>query len=523
MIAPQIGTAGQREAAQGFQSLADRLQSWQGQAFEVMKGQAIEQGREDAINDLVSGNPARIEKGYSFYNKAYNDISTAAFNASTESDMKSTAEQIALQSAGDPEQFRTMFESYSKATLSNIQEPEFKALAMQSSQKILGSKYASLNQEKFKNIRKNENEAIEAGIKDLSSTYSASLANGDDIGATESLAKITSMYEAQINAGEMSPSMLPLKLKALQKTAITTKFMMDLDTSLNEGKTTYIKDFMKSDFYKAMNIEDRQALTKKMYDFTKQKNDALIEEFDGNYKQAESASKVNEANFTKRMYLGEDIPDSELKDALDDERLNSVSYDKLIALKAQKAGAPLYSNEARVTYYETYIESASKAEIARDPQLSWKDRQRLVAKVVSHTETVRGNNELANAFKNQREMFGKTSYQMLDESLKVAFTPSNPMQKQKAQQDALDIKTQVREAVARGEISPTDAHTYGRKLIDEKKAKEKKDSDAKKAKERAEKVTKAYKEKANSTWGKMRNWAGDPITTEEVAEDLNAK
>ena len=518
-ISPQIGTAGQRESAQSFSSFADRLQSWQDASYEVLKEQAVEKGRSDAINDLVSGNPARVEKGYSFYNKAYNDISTAAFNASTESDMKSTAEQIALQSAGNPEQFKAMFEAYSKTTLNNIQEPEFKALAMQSSQKILGTKYASLNNEKFKNIRKNEMEAIEAGIKDLSSTYSASLANGDDIGASESMAKITAMYEAQINAGEMSPNMLPLKIKALQKNAFTTKFMLDLDTSLNDGKTTYIKDFMQSDFYKAMNIDDRQALTKKMFDFTKQKNDALIEEFDGNYKQAESASKVNEAEFTKRMYLGGDVPDSELQDALDEGRINPTSFDKIKKLKSEKAGAPLYSNESRVAHYETYIESSSPSEIARDPQLSWDDRKRLISKTV----TVRGNTELANAFKNQREMFGKTSYQMLDEELKVAFTPSNPMQKTKAQKDALDIKTQVREAVARGEVSPTDAHTYGRKLIEEKKTKEKKDSDAKKVKQQAEKVTKVYKEKANSTWGTIRNWAGDPITADEVAEDLNGK
>lgn len=298
-IAPQVGSEGQQAIAQEMSGFASRLQSWNDAAYGVLKEQAIEEGRDTAVKDLVSGDPARLEKGYTFYAKAYNDVSKAAFNVSTESDIKTSAETIAMESQGDPDKFNAMFQAYSKTIIGNIQEPEFKAIAMQTAQKVQGTKYNSLLKDRFENSRKKELDAIDAGIKDQSSEYFASITNGDEVSAVESLAKITSLWEAQVKAGAMSEDMIPLKLKTLQKEAYAKTEIFKFRQAVDKGATaSSLIELSNKDHSAFLNPEEATALRKEATSIIKQRNELVAEAV----KVDEQASLIDEVT-TKRALV----------------------------------------------------------------------------------------------------------------------------------------------------------------------------------------------------------------------------
>lgn len=508
-IAPQVGSEGQQAIAQEMSGFASRLQSWNDAAYGVLKEQATESGRDTAINDLISGDPARLEKGYTFYSKAYNEVSKAAFNVSTESDIKTASETIAMESQGDPDKFNTMFDAYSKTIIGNIQEPEFKAIAMQTAQKVQGTKYNSLLKDRFENARKLELDAIDAGISDESTIFESAFASGDFDTTAESMAKINALLESKVKAGQLSERMIPIEINKIVKRGVETKLLTDLDNELEQGNTHYIQDFMKSEQYKTMPVSDRQAITKRMFELTDGKYKAITESFDGDAKLIESASKSNTARFSKDIMLGKNVTEQQLKDALADNDILPNHYRDLMQLKSEASRGAMYSDEGVVLDYELNIESVSPATIARDSRLSVKDKQRLVSKAINHKETVRSNTALADALKGYSQTMGGTPYKIAGDFVKVnIINEDNPNLAKKKQNE---IMNQAREAVAKGQIDVLQVPDYVEELtnkhldkIKDASTSSKYDRDYKAYQEKL----KVYQSKKNSTFGKIQGVFG---------------
>lgn len=511
-IAPQVGSEGQQAIAQEMSGFASRLQSWNDAAYGVLKEQAIESGRDTAINDLISGEPARLEKGYTFYAKAYNDVSKAAFNVSTESDIKNSAEAIAMESQGDPNKFNAMFQAYSKTIIGNIQEPEFKAIAMQTAQKVQGTKYNSLLKDRFENARKLELDAIDAGISDESTIFESAFASGDFDTTAESMAKINALLEAKVKAGSISERMIPIEINKIVKRGVETKLLTDLDNELEAGNTHYIQDFMKSEQYKAMPVSDRQVITKRMFELTDGKYKAITESFDGDAKLIESASKSNTARFSKDIMLGKPPSDQQLKDALADGDLLPQHYRDIMQLKTEFGNGAMYSDEGAVLDYELNIESVSPATIARDARLSVKDKQRLVSKAINHKETVRANTALADALKGYSQTMGGSPYKIAGDFVKVNIVnEDNPNLAKKKQNE---IMNKARDAVKAGQIDVLQVPDYVEELTNKylDKTKDismssKYDRDYKAYQEKL----KVYQSKKTSTFGKIQDILGTEI------------
>lgn len=511
-ISPQVGSSGQQAIAQEMSGFAQRLQSWNDAAYGALKEQAIESGRDKAVNDLVSGDPARLEKGYSFYAKAYNEVSKAAFNVSTESDIKNASEQIAMESQGDPDKFNAMFQAYSKTVIGNIQEPEFKAIAMQTAQKVQGTKYNSLVKDRFENSRKLELDAIDAGIADETTIFESAFASGDFDTTAESMAKINALLESKVKSGHISERMVPIEINKIVKRGVETKLLTDLDNELESGNTHYIQDFMKSEQYKAMPVSDRQAITKRMFELTDNKYKAVTESFDGDAKLIESASKSNTARYSKDIMLGNPPTEQQLKDALADGDITPNHYRDIMQLKTEFNNGAMFSDEGAVLDYELNIESVSPISIARDQRLSVKDKQRLVSKAINHKETVRANTALADALKGYSQTMGGSPYKIAGDFVKANIVnDDNPTLAKKKQNEIIN---KARDAVKSGQIDVLQVPDYVEELTNKHLSKTKDISISSKYdreyKAYQEKL-KVYQSQKTSTFGKIKDMVGVEI------------
>lgn len=498
----QVSPVGYQAQAQELSSLSDKLSQWQNFMYERGAEIVAEEGRDQAIQDMTSGDPLKIEKGYGFYAKAYNKISTAAYNVQVESDLKKKADELALQDPLNHEKFTEVFNAYAKTMVDSIQEPEFKAIMLQNAQKIGAVKSSEIAKKAFENTRKNQLEVLNTGLTEAEKNYSAAFASDDSVMATDALAKYTALLENFVAAGEMDEGMIPYKIKDLQKKATANKVKLEMDNSIANGETDYIDRFTQSETYLKMDAAERKEIMKDLYDLTDQRYKAERASFEGNNKMIEAMSKTNTVKVAKRMYLGEDVPESELDNMLRDNKIDSSAYLELKQLRnTLKVGASTDDYQT-VLYYEQRVEFENPSKVANDPRLTAKTKTELIRRIINHQETVRGNNALANGFKEQRQMFGKTSWQMSSEYINANIFDDDPDSEKKKR---VDIMNKVRNAVSKGLVNPLDVHDYTIELVDKQNAKEKDASLSRKydreVKQYNEDMRK-YKQKADSIIGK---------------------
>lgn len=504
----QTSSVGYQAQAQTTGALTDRLEEWNYRAFEIAKKDVQEKGQEQAINDMVSGNPLKMEKGYSFYAEAYNDVSKAAYNIQVESDLKRKAEELQAQDPLNPQKFNEVFDAYSKASINKIEEPKFKAIYMQQAYKIGATYSNNMTKNAYENSLKNSIEVINAGITDTANNYYASFANGDVEGATHGLASYTAMLDAKVKAGEMDERLIPYELQKLQKGAIRNKALLELDNSINAGETDYIDKFMSSETYKKMTFEERKEIVKAMHEHTDTSYKALTDASEGADKMLKAVSKKTSIDLYKRVYRGEDVKDTELIDLINEGKLDPKDMRDIMQDASDMRAGSLTDDSQAVTNYELNIESINPRIIARDSRLTSKTKQRLISKVISHQETVKGNKALADAFKNQRNMLGKTSWQMSVEYLNSNVFDDDIDREKQIRNNLLN---QVRDEVEQGKVNPLNAHERTQELVDkwQKTNKDKSDSSKydRQLKEYNDKL-KIYNESKTSTWGKLKEKIG---------------
>ena len=504
-------SVGYQAQAQTMGTLTERLDEWNQRAFEVGKLDAAQRGQEDAINKMVSGDPLKMEDGFSYYAQAYNDITKSAYNIQVESDLKRKAEELQAKDPLNPTKFNEVFDSYAKGAMGKIEDSRFKAIYMQQAQKIGATYYTNMVKSSYENSQKNALEVVNAGLSDVQSSYYASFANGNVEEATHHIATYTALLDAKVKAGQMDERLIPFELKKLQKGAMENKAMLELDNSINNGETDYIERYMKSPEYNQLSFDEKTAITKRMHEHIDVKYKAMSDEASGNDKMLEAVSKRNTASVMKRVYNGEKVSDQELRDMVVDGRLSRTAYNEIAQEVADLKGGSSVDDSQVVTDYELHIETVSPRTIAQDGRLTAKTKQRLISKVIAHKETVNGNKALADAFKSQRNTLGKTSWQMANEYLNANIFDDDP---DKEKNKRLSILNRVRDEVEAGKVNPLEAHERTQELADDYNNKNKAKNDSmrydREMKKYTDEVT-AYRRNTQGTWNKMWNSVGKPL------------
>lgn len=519
----KVQPVGYQAQAQMFNSLEDRLSQWQNMAFNVAKEQYTEMGRNQAIQDMTSGEPLKVEKGYSFYAKAYNDVAISAYNSQIESDLKVKAEEYASQSKYEPDKFNEMFSNYAKTTVGSIEEPQFKAIAMQKAQQLQGVYYGNLLKETYKNQRENDLKAIDAGIKDLSMEYESAFSNDDFETAPESLAKITALMESKVKAGAMSADMIPHEIKRIMTNGIKTKVLTTHSNLTADGKIGYKQQFLQSAEFKNMSLEDRTEVVKKLNEQTESMHKAVVDDFKNNQDLVTAVSKMNEEKFLNSMYSGGKVKESDLLDALRENKLTAEAYQGLMQISDNLASGAQYDDNVTVMNFTRRAGHIPDAEIIYSTRITAKTKIELLNKNRSSREQRDANDALREAINGYKSQYGKTPHQMLNEELDVQFPARNPNEKVQSERDKWEIYQDVTNQVAQGKISVMDIPNEGRKLAEVKKDKRKKEREAKKVQQEAKKVDELYQEKANSVWGKLKSQFGEPYTREDALKELKEK
>lgn len=507
----QVDPTAAKASAQMFSTLSQRLDSWGDTLYEQGKVQVAQAGQQKAIEDMVSGDPLRTEKGYSFYAKAYNDVSKAAYNIQVESDLKKFAEEAQAKDPLNHEKFGEVFDAYAKASTAKIEDPNFKAIYMQQAWKIGATAKNAMVKASYENAKKNNLEVINTALAEESKAYYAAYAGGDIEGATGSLAKYHTYLDNKVAAGEMDARMIPFEMQKLQKGALANKAMLELDNSIIAGESDYINKFMQSKEYKSLTVDERHDITKKMHEQVDTAYKALQGEANGNDKFLEAASKKTTTEIMKKVYSGQDVSDQTLKDMVTEGKLSHTAYKAIGQDIADLKGGATVDDSQTVTNYELHIESASPQSIARDSRLTAKTKQRLISKVINHKETVRGNDALASGFKNQRLTMGKTSWQMATEYLGANIFDDDPDKEKQKRNNILNV---VRDEVKSGKVDPLQAHERTIELADQYVQKNKDSLDSTKYDRSVKKYNAEVTEYRRNTQGnfnKIWNSLGKPL------------
>jgi len=504
----QVDPTAAKASAQMFQSLGTRLEEWNGIAYKQAQVEVAEEGQQKAINDMLSGDPLKIEKGHTFYAKAYNDISKAAYNVQVESDLKKTAEQYAAQFTNDPNGFNNAFGAYTKEALKGQTEPEFQAILKQKAMTLQGTYGANVAKEAFKTNRENENKAIEAYKDEEAISYASFIANGDAEGATNSLAKITALITTQADHGLIHKSMIPLEIKKMQEKAQETTTLMRLDESLERGETDFVQKFTSTPEYKALPMDKRTAISKKMYEHIDGKFKAQTEAFDANATLVEKVSKKKALDVSSDIMLGKPPTDTQLDDMLRENKLRPEEYKNLKELKNDMGAGSLTDNESVVMDYELAIERVNPRVIAYDNRLTTKTKQALISKAISHQRRVASDKEMANAMRGYKQNMGGDPWKVADDYI-VANVPLDDSTELKRLR--LNMKNQLREDVEAGKINLFDVPDAMQQKVDSYLVKNKDKTDSTKYdssfKEYEDKV-KVYNKSKNSTFGKLKSKVG---------------
>ena len=370
----QVDPTAAKASAQMFQSLSTRLEEWNGIAYKQAQEEVAEEGRQQAVADIVSGKPEKIEKGYTFYSKAYNDVSKAAFNVRIESDLKQQAEIMATEAGTDYNKFNAVYSAFAKETVKGIQEPEFQALAMQAGQKLLGTYTANIAKEKFKQQRENDIKSIDEGIEEYKKNYAVSYTANDEGEMVNSITKVYALFQQKKSLGLMTDEQIGREISKTQVFAEKNKASVDHMKSLETGDDSFLDKFEQSEFYQKADAGLRKELDSM---FNEQVDSYYKKKTAGFEKQAkliEAVSKRNEIKLAKDIYSGKEVNQQTLDDMVADGSITPAGSDAMLQLQqALKSGAKVSDGKA-VIYYKLHAGSINSNVIANDPRLSYKDK-----------------------------------------------------------------------------------------------------------------------------------------------------
>jgi predicted HAD superfamily Cof-like phosphohydrolase len=231
----QVSPVGSQAQAQMFSTLADRLRDFSGMAYQQGAEEATQRGHEQALKDVSSGSYKKMENGLNFYDKAYNTTAQAAFNAQTEMDLKSKAEEFSI-TAQNVDEFKSKFEGYAKGAVGKIDNPEYKAIYQATANKYATQFGNDLTKKFYERDRKNEVQSLKLFTTHLQEEYSRDYTDGKDVDfannrwASSSLTKLNSNLDRRIELGDITPDEKGLILQETVEKANISKVVTDIKT-----------------------------------------------------------------------------------------------------------------------------------------------------------------------------------------------------------------------------------------------------------------------------------------------------
>ncbi len=199
------GVTASRVATSSIQSLAQRLETFEGRAFKQAGEQASQEAIEQAAKDDINGAEFHKESIHTVYGKAYNDTRSASYTANAELDLNNRSGQIAEQFQNDPEGYRKAMQAYTDTLKSDAPTPEIQSVIAITGKKLNNYAFGKLTIAKNTQIKETQKEEYSQSI----SLGVGQLVNALSIGDTKTAELLRDKMEKQsttmIEGGVIEP------------------------------------------------------------------------------------------------------------------------------------------------------------------------------------------------------------------------------------------------------------------------------------------------------------------------------
>lgn len=486
-------------AVSGLQTLASKLSSFSESFFKVAAEQAAEEGTNQAIKDIASGQEAKILDGFSYFNKAYNTASKAAYEAQVTADFKSKSGELS-KTAETPEQFQTVYKSYTDQYLSKITDPTLKSLATISSNKYMQNAISDLTVRNYEKTQKATLDSVNLGIENITNELASDELFSDAY--VVNAAKLNSFVDKLVELKQLTPDGANEK-----KNQILTK--TDAMRFVNIGSSTTDDATIESSIE---GINKLKLLPKEKYEYINQITSAHQAAFDAhnvdlknNNSKVEMVSKSFVTSIESKI-LSNDISGAK---AIFNQNIDKLSYADGLKIKqtfeALESG-PLVSDSKAVLEYEAQGSKVNKNALMNDTRISFADKRRIIGSastLAAAEKKLDGANDFKLGYgKSPQATFNK----MIDDAFpKADFTDADNLRK--------GIKDKVAAAIMKGNVDAFGAVDLAQSLIDAKKESLKQARAEKAKKTKQDNAKKAFQEYKNSTSYKLRTLMGLEVKT----------
>ena len=486
-------------AVSGLQTLASKLSSFSESFFKVAAEQAAEEGTNQAIKDIASGQEAKILDGFSYFNKAYNTASKAAYEAQVTADFKSKSGELS-KTAETPEQFQTVYKSYTDQYLSKITDPTLKSLATISSNKYMQNAISDLTVRNYEKTQTATTKSLELGIENITNE----LASDEILSDTYVLnaAKLNSFVDKLVELNQLTVDGANEKKKQLFNKADAMRLV---NTASNTQDDATIEASISG-------INQLKLSPKEKYEYINQITSAHQAAFDAHSVDLKNNNtKVEMVSKSLVTSIEGEILGGKLDNAryIFSQNLDKLNYADGLKIKqtfeALESG-PLVSDSKAVLGYEAQGSKVNKDALMKDTRVSYTDKIRIIgsASTLAAAEIkLDGAKTFQMAYGNSPQ---KAFNQMIDNAFpKAEFINSDKLRK--------EIKDQVAAAIMKGNVDAFGAVDLAQSLIDQKKESLKQARMEKVQKTKQDNAKKAFEEYKKTIIYKMRIRMGLEVKT----------
>lgn len=499
-------TAGYQAEAQAWQSLASKLDNFSNTFFDVAAKDAAEQGKNKAIKDIASGDPIKLEEGFSYFNEAYNTSAKAAFSARTEDDLKNSADSIAKTSK-TAEEFKGRFEAYQKEYLQKVDDPVLSSLFKTAANSYMQKGINAVAVEQYKTTRAANIKGINSGIEQLINE-SSSLGFLDSEGAQffTNIGKINAFYDRLVAEGELSVEGAEVaKIQAANKAAAqryVNNASMASDTIVKLDYVQMIKGM-------SISAEEKTKYIKQIYDFGSAQFNLEVQNIKQNQDFIDANTKTA-TNEVEALILQGDIEGASTKLK---EHINSGFMDLKSGTELQntiaglETGRPLVSSPGALLEYARQGDSVNLKALISDKRLTYQD----AIKIANGVSTLKAATAKLGNIDQFKMSYGQNPHTVASKKIKDAF-PDDPKISAKFQQ-------QIADKISKGELDAFGVVEYADQLIADQQAKTKTERIEKQKKDKEQKAQEKYKAYQNSLKYSFDVKFGTPKTLQDFMEE----
>ena len=492
-------TAGYQAEAQAWQSLASKLDNFSNTFFDVAAKDAAEEGTNQAIKDIASGQEAKILDGFSYFNKAYNTASKAAYEAQVTADFKSKSEELS-KTAENSDQFKIVYKGYTDEYLSKITDPTLKSLATISSNKYMQNAISDLTVRNYEKTQKATLDSVNLGIENITNE----LASDEILSDTYVLnaAKLNSFVDKLVELNQLTVDGANEKKKQLFNKADAMRLV---NTASNTQDDATIEASISG-------INQLKLSPKEKYEYINQITSAHQAAFDAhsvdlknNNTKVEMVSKSLVTSIEGEI-LGGKLDNARYIFSQNLDKLNYADGLKIKETFSALESGPLVSDSKAVLEYEAQGSKVNKNALMNDTRISFADKRRIIGSastLAAAEKKLDGANDFKLGYgKSPQATFNK----MIDDAFpKADFTDADNLRK--------GIKDKVAAAIMKGNVDAFGAVDLAQSLIDAKKESLKQARAEKAKKTKQDNAKKAFQEYKNSTSYKLRTLMGLEVKT----------